>query len=329
MYGYEICHEDIMKSLISAVREDRVRQAYIFEGEKGVGKLKAARLFAAALVCGAGKLAPCGECPACIGAGADTNPDIRCVSSEKSIGADVMREIVADAYVKPFESERKVYVITDGEAMTEQAQNAFLKMLEEPPEYAVFVILAENSSSLLQTVLSRCGIIRFGPAPKELVKKMLREKYPDADIDFLAEYAGGNLGRAEALIEREDFFPLREAAVKLILPMVSEKKLSAYKVAEFFEANKEKALEICGMQKSMIRDILFIQNGAEELVLNKDLKKELTLLSGRISSETCALAAETLEKAEEMLARYVNPNARAVRAIALYLSFTIKKGIKN
>lgn len=329
MYGYEIYHEDIAKNLISAARDNRVRQAYIFEGEKGVGKFKAAKLFAAALVCENDLRTPCGECAACIGAKADTNPDIRYICSEKSIGVDVMRELVSDAYVKPFESKRKVYIIKDGEKLTEQAQNAFLKMLEEPPEYAVFIILAESSASLLQTVISRCGIVRFAPLPKETVKRILKEKYPDAEIEFLTEYAGGNIGRAESITEREDFFPLRESALKLLFPMMSVHKISAYKVAEFLETNKEQSLEIVGIWKSMVRDVLLIKNNAETFMINKDLKKELSVVSGRVSSEICVIAEETLEKAEDMLSRYVNPNARAVRAIALYLSFTIKKGNKD
>lgn len=326
LYGYEVYHEEIMKKLISAVREARVQHAYIFEGESGIGKLKAARLFAAALVCNKANTAPCGECAACYGARADTNPDIRYVTDEKSIGVDLMREVISDAYVKPFESKKKVYIIKDGNSMTEQAQNAFLKMLEEPPEYAVFIILTTNASQLLQTVISRCGTVRFGPLSKERVKKYISEKYPDADGDFLASYAMGNIGRVDEIMEREDFFALRKAAVELILPLTSQRRLSAYKIAEFLEKNRENALEIVGLWKSMLRDIVFINNDAEKFIINKDLKKELSTLAGRISSDVCIKAEETLEKAEEMLSRYVNPNARAVRAIALYLSFTIKKG---
>ena len=326
MYGYEIYHDEIMKKLISAARENHVRQAYIFEGSRGIGKRKAARLFAAALVCETETHAPCGTCAACIGAKADTNPDIRYISSDKSIGVDAMREIVSDAYIKPFESKRKIYIIENGELMTEQAQNAFLKMLEEPPEYAIFIILTVNSSLLLQTVISRCGIIRFSPVKKEVIKKYIREKYPEADADFLAGYAAGNIGKADEIMQRDDFFPLREASLRLVLPLVSVHKISAYKAAEFMEENKEKALEIAGFWKSMIRDILLIQNTAESLMINKDMKKELAYIAGKVSPEICVKAEDTLGRAEEMLSRYTNPNSRAVRAIALYISFTIKKG---
>lgn len=326
MYGYEVFHEDIAKKLISLSRKKHTGHAYIFEGDKGVGKLKAARLFAASLVCENTDRSPCGECSACIGAKAYTNPDIKYIASDKSIGVDIMRDIVSDAYIKPFLSRHKVYIIENGNLMTEQAQNAFLKILEEPPEYAVFIILSSNPEMLLQTVISRCIPIRFTSVSKETVKEYAAKKYPQENPDFLAEYAGGNIGIIDEIMEREDFFPLREAALTLVLPLCSEKKLSAYKIAEFMEENKDNALEIISFWKSMLRDILLIHNSADTLVINKDKLSKLKQLAVRITPEICMKAEEALDTAEEMLGRYINPNVRAVRAIALYLSFTIKKG---
>lgn len=328
MYGYEVYHDEQLKRLIASVRSQQVQHAYVFEGAQGIGKRKAARLFAAALACENDMRAPCNTCHACVGAKADTNPDIQYINAgeKKSIGVDAMRSVVTDAYIKPFESARKVYVIEDGEALTEQAQNAFLKMLEEPPEYAVFIILVTNAACLLQTVISRCSIVRFTPVARDTVINYAKEKYPDADAKFLADYARGNIGRIDMIMESEDFFPLREAAVRLILPMMSQHKISAYKAAEFLEENKDKALEIVGFWKSMIRDIILIGSGVENLIVNSDMKKELFELSGKIDFDMCIKAEAVIEKAEEMLERYTNLNARAARAIALYLSFTIKKG---
>lgn len=321
MYGYEVFHENILKSLITSVREDRTQHAYIFEGEKGVGKVNAADLFAATLVCSGEALAPCGICGACVGAKAKTNPDIKHITSgeKKSIGADVMRQLASDAYVRPFESEKKVYII-DGDVMTEQAQNAFLKILEEPPEYAVFIILVSNIQILCQTIISRCTVLRFTALKKEKIKEYIAKKYPDADADFIAAYSEGNPGKADEIMKREDFFLLRRNSLKMILPMVSEHKISAYRIADFLEENKEDAVLIIGIWQSMLRDMIFMQNDSGKYIINTDLKKELKELADRIEPRVCLIAENALGRCTEMLRRYVN-----LRAAALNLSFSIKK----
>ena len=326
MYGYDVFHEEQLKKLISSVRENYVQHAYIFEGEEGVGKKKAAKLFAASLVCVNQNRAPCGACGACIGAKADTNPDIKYINSgdKKSIGVDLMRGVVSDAYIKPFESRKKVYIIEG--TMTEQAQNSFLKMLEEPPDYAVFVILVQSTSQLLQTVISRCAVVRFRPIKKEVLKEYVKKKYPGADADFLANYAGGNVGRADKIMNSEGFFPLREAAARMLAALFSSHKISAFKIADFAEENKEFMAEIVRLWQSMVRDIILIKEGAENIMVNTDMKKGLKELAGKTEAAYCVRAEETFGIAEEMLERYANLNARAARAIALYLSFTIKKG---
>lgn len=322
MYGYEVFHEDMLKALISAVRHGQVQHAYIFEGEDGIGKKRAADLFAASLVCESSQLAPCGNCAACVGAKAKTNPDIKYITTgdKKSIGVESMRDIVSDAYVRPFESARKVYIIENGGAITEQAQNSFLKMLEEPPEYTVFIILVSNLSMLLQTIISRCTVLRFTPLSREKVKSYIKVNYPDGDADFLSKYAEGNPGKIDKIMERDDFFALRSETLKMIIPLVSRHRISAYKTADFLEENKEDAVWIIELWQSMFRDIIFIQNGAAEAVINSDILNDLSNLAGRIEPKVCFAAEEMLKKAETMLRRYVN-----LRAAALNLSLSIKK----
>ncbi len=325
MYGYDVFHEDMLKELIQSAREQRTQHAYIFEGDKGIGKTKAAHLFSASLVCENNSLAPCGSCPACIGAKADTNPDIIYVNSgeKKSLGVDIIRDVVTDAYIKPFESPKKVYIIEDGDMLTEQAQNAFLKMLEEPPLYTIFIILVSNASSLLQTILSRCTVLSFPQLPREEIKNYITTNYPDADCDFLASYAEGNPGRVDEIMNNDNFFVLRTNALKMLLPLLSSHKISAYKIADFFEENKDNAQEIIKLWQSMIRDIIFIQNSATASIINSDIKDELTYYSNRISPSICLLAGEKLQRAVYMQKKYVN-----LRAMALNLSLSIKKEVK-
>ena len=136
MYGYITFHEGLMNNLIQSVRSGASSHAYIFEGDAGLGIFSSAKLFAAALTCANKASAPCGSCPSCIQAEADTNPDIIYVEKpkdRKTIGIEPIRAVNSDAAIRPFSSARKVYIIKEGDILTPEAQNALLKTLEEPP----------------------------------------------------------------------------------------------------------------------------------------------------------------------------------------------------
>ena len=135
----------------------------------GSGDLAAAAAYAAAaLECtGAGER-PCGVCPACRKVLAGIHPDVITVRDRdhKSIAVDVVRDIRADAYIRPNEGTRKVYVFPDCALLTEQDQNVLLKVVEEGPPYAAFLFCAENAAVVLQTLRSRCVEIKLHPAPE-------------------------------------------------------------------------------------------------------------------------------------------------------------------
>ena len=325
MYGYDIFHENIMENLINNIRNNSARHAYIFEGEKGVGTYAAARLFAAAMVCEKTENAPCGACPSCIMAAAETHPDIRIISppdGKKNISFDMVRDIVTDAYTKPYESRRKVYIIAYGDDMNEQAQNAFLKVLEEPPEYAAFVILAENHETLLQTVRSRCIQIRFGAVAADKIKIWLQKRYPELGdrADFYAKYAGGVAGRAERIINDENFIPLRKAAFEKSELLLSPSKLDAYAAAEFLEENKDNADLILELWQSFVRDMMLLQNGAKDCAMNSDFIDRLIAMSNRYTEKRIVRAADEIMTAQKMRRRYVS-----LHTLALRMAFTIKR----
>ncbi|MCX7715375.1 MAG: DNA polymerase III subunit [Clostridia bacterium] len=324
MYGFRnIYHDKLMRGLISSLQNGSHQHAYIFEGVEGLGKHNCAALFAAALTCMNQHSAPCGSCPSCIQSKSGSNPDIIFVSSgdKKSIGTDRIREISTDAYIKPFETARKVYIIEDGELLTEQAQNAFLKVLEEPPEYVVFIIVASSASFLLQTVLSRCVLIRFSPLSEDKIRRYIQSVYPSetSRIDFLAKYACGIPGNVDKVIANEAFEPLRQNAFSSLKLLFSPRKLSAYDIADFLEENKENAELILDLWLEFVRDMLFIQCGEEKLLINLDMKDNLQKEAAKLNEQAAVKALEFLFKAKQMLSRYVN-----LRALSLNLAFCIK-----
>lgn len=327
MYGFDTFHDDLCLELIENVHSRNFHQAYVFEGPEGLNILESAKLFAAAITCQRRETAPCGDCPVCRLSYAGTNPDITVIDTggKKSIGIDVIRDMLKDVYVRPFESENKVYIITDGSALTVESQNAMLKILEEPPEYAVFIVITASASVLLPTILSRAVKLRFMPLGEEKMREYIKSKYPQAEnTEFLVRFSEGLPERADSIINDESFEPLRREAFKMLIPLLSKHRISAYAVAEFLEKNKEKAKTILDLWQSFLRDIFLMQSGTPELTANVDLKDELSKLAARLPEKYVILALDRLIASKNMLRRYVNLNA-----LALNLSFSIKNGINS
>ena len=181
MAGFQdiVGQEQLKAHLQGALETQKVSHAYIINGEKSSGKEFIARIFATALQCEQGDIEPCGQCHSCRQALSGNQPDIIYVSHEKpnTISVDDIRtQVNNDVAIKPYSSRYKVYIINEAEKMTPQAQNALLKTLEEPPEYAVILLLVSNVNTLLPTILSRCVLLNMKPVRDALVKKYLMEE---------------------------------------------------------------------------------------------------------------------------------------------------------
>ena len=196
-------HKNIIKYIESAVQADAVSHAYILNGERGSGKKLLANLFAMSLQCQDrdenGEA--CGKCQSCKQALHGNQPDIIRVSHEKptTISVDDIRQQVNnDIVIKPYSSKYKIYIIPEADLMSVQAQNALLKTIEEPPEYAVIMLLTENAEVLLPTIRSRCVMMKLRNIKDQLVKKYLMEQMeiPDYKAEVCVAFAQGNMGKA-------------------------------------------------------------------------------------------------------------------------------------
>ena len=192
-------HEEVIRHLQNAVAMDQVSHSYIFAGEKGSGKKLLAKLFAMTLQCEKHGKEPCLQCGSCKKAMNRNHPDIIYVSHLKpnSIGIEDIREqLIADVEIKPYTGPYKIYIVDEAEKMTVQAQNALLKTIEEPPAYAVILLLANNNTSLLPTITSRCVTLNFKPVRDDLIKSYLMEELhvPDYQAEVSVAFAQGNVG---------------------------------------------------------------------------------------------------------------------------------------
>ena len=216
-----IGQEQLKEHLQNAISMNKVSHAYIINGERSSGKEFIARIFAMALQCEKGGTEPCGECHSCKQAMSNNQPDIIYIGHEKpnTIGVeDIRGQINNDIGIKPYSSPRKIYIMNEGEKMTVQAQNALLKTLEEPPEYAVILILTTNVEALLPTILSRCVVLNMKPVPDAKVKKYLMEELgvPDYKANICVAFARGNIGKAKLLASSEEFEKVKDEAITLV-----------------------------------------------------------------------------------------------------------------
>ena len=245
-----IGHDDIIRHLKNAIETGKVSHSYIFTGEPGSGKKLLAGTFAAALQCESGESEPCMTCDSCKKVIGKNHPDIITVTHEKpgSISIDEVREqVVHDVDIKPYCSPYKIYIIPDAEMMTVQAQNALLKTIEEPPEYAVIMLLTENAEALLPTIRSRCVMMKLRNIKDQLVKKYLMEQMeiPDYKADVCVAFAQGNMGKAIMLATSEYFNEIKEEVVHLL------RNIDEMNVSELMDAVKK-----CMTYKMEINDYL-------------------------------------------------------------------------
>lgn len=223
MPGFEeiVGHEQIVTHLKSAMKLGKVSHAYILSGEKGCGKKLLADVFAETLQCEKGGTEPCGSCHSCVQAQSGNHPDIIHLMHEKpnSISVDDVRtQIVNDVLIKPYSGKYKIYIVPDAEKMTAAAQNALLKTIEEPPAYAVILLLANNASALLPTILSRCVMLSLKPVVDDKVKQYLMEhvQVPDYEADVCVAFAQGNIGKAVQLATSDSFNEIKNSALHLL-----------------------------------------------------------------------------------------------------------------
>ena len=240
MAGFQdiIGQEQICEHLQTALKLQKVSHAYIINGERNSGKKFIARIFAMALQCTGEGEKPCQVCRSCRQALSENHPDIIRITHEKpnSIGVeDIRTQVNNDMGIKPYQGPYKVYLIEEAEKMTVQAQNALLKTIEEPPAYAVILLLTTNAESFLPTILSRCVTLNLKAVPDEKIKKFLMAHYqiPDYQADVCVAFAQGNVGKAIQLAASDDFNELKASALQLI------KRLHDIDLYEMTEAVKQ------------------------------------------------------------------------------------------
>ena len=259
-----IGQEHMTGHLQNAIRMGKVSHAYIIQGEAGSGKKLLADTFATTLQCEEGGIEPCGHCQSCKQAVSGNHPDIRRVTHEKAtIGVDDVRlQLNNDILVKPYSRPYKVYIIDEAEKMTEQAQNAMLKTIEEPPEYAVIILLTVNAKLLLPTILSRCILLNVRPVARGQVTKLLTERHGIAGFmaEVAADFADGVPGKAIAYAQSGEFVDLKDEVIKVLRRLDSMPAEEIYKKVKEWAGRKAELPDILSLMNLWYRDVLVMKS---------------------------------------------------------------------
>lgn len=195
----------LKNNLTASLRQGKNAHFYLISGPAGSGKRTLASLLAAAMMC-QGQDKPCCRCESCRKVLSNVHPDVITVSDpeHKTVPVRIIRQMRDDVFIRPNEGSHKVYIFP--QEMGIEGQNALLKVLEEPPKYGVFLLLAENAEKILPTVRSRCVELAMQPLDQTLIKQVLQQEFPQADsssIDAAAVRSGGFLGQARNLLDSD------------------------------------------------------------------------------------------------------------------------------
>lgn len=191
-----IGNTEVKEYLEKIVNSNNVLHSYLFLGTEGIGKKEIAKAFAKKVLCST-KEDEC-TCKSCTCFDSNNHPDLYIVDYDnQSIKIEEIRKLTEKVIEKPIISEKKVYIINNAETMTKEAQNCLLKTLEEPPEFAIIILISSNENLILNTIKSRCMKIKFDNIDKEYVKKYIEEnlEYPELSENIL-EYINGSIGKA-------------------------------------------------------------------------------------------------------------------------------------
>ena len=307
-----IGQEHIKEHFKHAVTESAPSHAYLIQGEQRCGKEFVARIFAMALQCEDSGHAPCQSCHSCLQALSDNHPDIKYISHEKpnSIGIDDVREqIIEDIIIKPYQGPYKIYIMNEAEKMTTAAQNALLKTLEEPPAYAIIMLLTTSMEAMLPTILSRLVHLNMKPVPDEELKRFIMKemKVPDYKADIAVAFTRGNLGRAKMLVESEDFDKIKDEAIILVKNIsdmgVADIIIAIKKISEY-RLNIDDYLDIISI---WYRDVLLFKatSDGNKLIFKQEIQY-IKRVAKRTSYEGIGKIIDALEVAKKRIRANVN-----------------------
>lgn len=310
--------DDAIRALRASIRRNEIAHAYLFAGPANSGKTTAALAFAASLTCT--NRDPegdaCGVCASCRRARAGTHPDIRVISPEgdqTKIGQ--MQEMIKSLNYAPIAAGYSVVIIEQADTLNPHSENAILKILEEPPPYAVLILLSRNPVSLLPTIRSRCRIIRFVRSKTSDIEDMLKQRYglSTEEARVIAECSQGAIGLAVRMAEDSTILEQRRSVMEIMRRLPTCPSVYVFKAAEMVRKIAEtkegddrtriqRLRELLDYMLTWYADLLRLRlGGTEARICNLDLRADLEEQTGIYSTERIQTAIASIMHTQRCL----------------------------
>ena len=311
MYTFEEIRGNtpLVEQLRRSAASGRSSHAYLFLGGAGAGKRLNANTFAKALQC-EGTHRPCDSCKSCHAFNHGNHPDVIYFQPLKNGKTytieDVREQLLETVDLKPFQYEKKIYIIEKADTLNIQSQNALLKTLEEPPAHAVFLLLAERAEAFLPTILSRVVVMKIRPLSAETVADYLMQAGHTAEEShILSAYAQGRIGQALELVADEGFREMRQDILGKLEALPSMSEGDAYLLAKDLESYKND-LRFLDIMELWYRDLLTAKSLREEGYLIQKDKKDAIFRAAKEPAAVLAKKAAAVRTARMRLAQNAN-----------------------
>lgn len=315
-----IGQDRVVQFLKQVMAGEKLPHAYLFVGISGVGKTTTALALTRAINCQeVGSEEGCGQCPSCRQVMSGNFPDLEQIESEGNrIKINQIRQLSRTFGFKPVSGKYRVSIIKNADRMTEEAANAFLKTLEEPPEGNILILQVKEPLDLLQTIVSRCQKVSFRPIPVQLISDWLkdRKQLDEEQALLLAKLSEGSLGRALQMGEG-DFLEMRQDYLFNLIRLPGLSSDQALEMAlDYTEKNKKKELDpsgndgILGMLsvwKTWYRDLLLLNmGGPENLLFNVDFSHKLKSIAKNCNIKGLMNSFQVLDEAQRDILKMRN-----------------------
>ena len=311
MYTFEEIRGNtpLVEQLRRSAASGRSSHAYLFLGGAGAGKRLIANTFAKALQC-EGEKRPCDSCKSCHAFNHGNHPDVIYFQPLKNGKTytieDVREQLLETVDLKPFQYEKKIYIIEKADTLNIQSQNALLKTLEEPPAHAVFLLLAERAEAFLPTILSRVVVMKIRPLSAETIADYLMQSgHLAEESHILSAYAQGRIGQALELVEDEGFREMRQDILGKLEALPSMSEGDAYLLAKDLEGYKND-LRFLDIMELWYRDLLTAKSLREEGYLIQRDKKDAIFRAAKEPAALLAKKAAAVRTARMRLAQNAN-----------------------
>ena len=311
MYTFEEIRGNtpLVEQLRRSAASGRSSHAYLFLGGAGAGKRLIANTFAKALQC-EGEKRPCDSCKSCHAFNHGNHPDVIYFQPLKNGKTytieDVREQLLETVDLKPFQYEKKIYIIEKADTLNIQSQNALLKTLEEPPAHAVFLLLAERAEAFLPTILSRVVGMKIRPLSAETIADYLMQAgHLAEESHILSAYAQGRIGQALELVEDEGFREMRQDILGKLEALPSMSEGEAYLLAKDLEGYKND-LRFLDIMELWYRDLLTAKSLREEGYLIQRDKKDAIFRAAKEPAALLAKKAAAVRTARMRLAQNAN-----------------------